>query len=33
MKLKYMTGETVFARYLPVDSFGNTELQQVLFAE
>jgi hypothetical protein len=24
MKLKYLTGETIFARYLPVDSFGNT---------
>ena len=33
MKLKYQTGETVFARYLPVDSFGNTMIQNVLFAE
>ena len=33
MKLKYLTGETIFARYLPVDSFGNTQLQSMLFAE
>jgi hypothetical protein len=33
MKLKYQTGETIFAKYLPVDSFGNTQMQHILFAE
>lgn len=32
IKLKYATGETVFVRYLPIDSFGNAMSQNVLFA-
>jgi hypothetical protein len=33
IKLIYETGEIVFSRYLPVDSWGNSMFQNVLFAE